>query len=250
MTSRPDLQHRLHDPVGEDRQVDIGPEIAAPSRGAQGLHHRFEDRRRPLLGECGQFRIRCRRLVERHLQRGAMCDGALRDRRAQIHDPVERGQRCGIVQAALRVLGDAIQIVVIAPEQLDEDRFLGFEMVVEAAGENACGVGDLLQRGAQTRRRDQQGSGLQDLGAPGAVVVCVAGMPRRHLRTPHNTSTAPDSRPGFCWLAELTQRLVNATRSAFSRRVLRRAECAGRRAARSSRHAVMPSLSVTAKTSS
>ena len=69
-------------------------------------------------------------------------------------------------------------------------------MVVEAAGQDSRSVGDLLQRGAQPRRSDQQGCGLQDLGAPRAVVIRVAGMLRRHLTTPHNTSTAPDSRPG------------------------------------------------------
>ena len=53
-----------------------------------------------------------------------MCDRTLRDRRAQIHDRSNADSDVGIVQPGLRVLGDAIQIVVIAPEQLDEDRFL------------------------------------------------------------------------------------------------------------------------------
>ena len=75
-----------------------------------------------------------------------MGDGALRDSRTEIHDSVERGQRRRIVQPAEGLLGDAIQIVVVAPKQLDEDRFLGLEMVIEAAGQDSRGVGDLLQR--------------------------------------------------------------------------------------------------------
>ena len=39
-------------------------------------------------------------------------------------------------------------------------------MVVEAACENARGIGDLLQGSAKPRRRDDGVRGLQDLGAP------------------------------------------------------------------------------------
>ena len=88
-----------------------------------------------------------------------------------------------------RLVGDAVQVGVVAPEQLDEDRFLGFEMVIQAAGENSCRVGDLLQRGAQPRTGDQRRGGLQDLGPPGAVVIGVSGvLSASHQRTPHNTS--------------------------------------------------------------
>jgi hypothetical protein len=95
------------------------------------------------------------------------------------------------------VFGDAVQVGVIPPEQLDEDRFLGLEMVIQAARQNSGRVGDLLERSTQARGRDQRRGRLQYLGAPGAVVVGVSGIRRRHLRTPHNTSTAPDSRRGF-----------------------------------------------------
>ncbi len=77
-----------------------------------------------------------------------MGDGALSDRRAEIHDPVERRPRVGLVQPGLGAFGDAVEVLVVAAEQLDEDRFLGFEMVIEAARQDSRGVGDFLQRGA------------------------------------------------------------------------------------------------------
>ena len=39
----------------------------------------------------------------------------------------------------------AVEVGVVAADQLDEDGLLGFEMVVKAAREDARGVGDLLQ---------------------------------------------------------------------------------------------------------
>ena len=96
-----------------------------------------------------------------------------------------------------RLLGDAVEIGVIAPEQLDQDRFLGLEMVIEAARQDSRGVGDLLQRGTQTRGGDQRCGGLQNLGAARAVVIGVAGIRSASPGEPHNTFTAPDSLMGW-----------------------------------------------------
>jgi len=49
---------------------------------------------------------------------------------------------------------------VVAADQLDEDRLLGFEMVVKAAREDARGVRNLLQRRAQSGRRYDSICGL------------------------------------------------------------------------------------------
>ena len=193
----PDLQHHLDDVVRQDREVDVGPQIAAPPGGTQRLQHRLQNRGRALLCQGSEFFVRTRALVERHLQSGAVGHRALRYRRAQIHDPVEAGPGGGVVELALGLLGDSIKVRVVAPEQLDEDRFLRLEMVIQAAREDSGRIGDFLKRGAQARAGDQRCSGLQYLGPPAAVVVGVSGIRRRHLRTPHNTCTAPDSRRGF-----------------------------------------------------
>ena len=92
---------------------------------------------------------------------------------------VEAGSRGGVVEHVEGMRGDAVQVGVIAPKQLDEERFLGLEMVVQAAGLDSGRVGDVVQRGPQARRGDQRCGGLQHLGAPGAVVA--AGLRSRAL---------------------------------------------------------------------
>ena len=67
------------------------------------------------------------------------------DRRTQPDDLFGDGPVVGFVESRLRVLPDPIQVVLIAADQLDEDRLFGLEVVIEAAGENACGVCDFLQ---------------------------------------------------------------------------------------------------------
>jgi hypothetical protein len=44
-------------------------------------------------------------------------------------------------------LGDVIEIGVVTPKQLDKQRLFGREMVVQAPGLNAGGVGDVVHRG-------------------------------------------------------------------------------------------------------
>jgi hypothetical protein len=79
------------------------------------------------------------------LQRSPVLDGALGDRAAQFGDLFSDGARVGFIEALQRRLPDAVQVSVVAPDQLDEDGFLGVEVVVQAAGEDARSVGDLLQ---------------------------------------------------------------------------------------------------------
>ena len=72
-------------------------------------------------------------------------------------------------QFVCRDFPDAIQIGVISPDQLDQDRLFGFEVVIQASRENSCGVGNLLEGRAQTRGSDQRGRRLQDLGSPSPI---------------------------------------------------------------------------------
>jgi hypothetical protein len=52
---------------------------------------------------------------------------------------------------------------VVAIDELDDDRFLGVEVVVEAARQDAAGVGDLLERRPQSRRREQATGHVENL---------------------------------------------------------------------------------------
>ena len=100
-----------------------------------------------------------------------MLDCAACDRTAQFDDLFGDRPRIGVVESLQCGLADAIEVGVVAPDQLDEDRFLRLEVVIETAREDPRGIGDLLQRGAQTRRCDDGVRGLQDLGAPGRVAA-------------------------------------------------------------------------------
>ena len=117
-----------------------------------------------------------------------MPDGAARDRRAELDDPFGR-RASRPVRPALcwRDLPDAIQIGVIAPDQLDQDRFLGFEVVIQASRENPGGVGDLLEGGAQSRGGDQRSRRFEDLGSASSI----AGLLRR--TTPPHRAQNRDS---------------------------------------------------------
>ena len=84
-------------------------------------------------------------LVERHLQRGPVRHRGFGDRRTQLDDLLRDGAVVGFVQPRLGFEPDAIQVVLVAADQLDQDRFFGLEVVIQASGENACRVGDFLQ---------------------------------------------------------------------------------------------------------
>ena len=91
-----------------------------------------------------------------------MPDGARRDLRAQVDDLVGDRPRVG-VDGGQRLLRDGVEVVVIALDELDDDRFLRVEVVVEASRQDAARVGDLLQRRSQARRREEGGRGVEDL---------------------------------------------------------------------------------------
>ena len=61
---------------------------------------------------------------------------------AERHDPLR--VRLRPLQVGERPLGDVVQIRVVALDELDDDRFLGLEVVIQAAGQDAAGVRDLL----------------------------------------------------------------------------------------------------------
>jgi hypothetical protein len=98
-----------------------------------------------------------------------------RDIASQFGDLLGSWARVGAIDTFESGIADEVQIDVVAPDQFDEDGFLGFEMVVQTAGENARGVGDLLERASQARRRDDGIGSLEDLGTSGRVgcgLVC------------------------------------------------------------------------------
>ena len=136
-----------------------------------------------------------------------MFDRTSCDRTTQFGDLLGDRPRVGFVEPLQCGLADAIQVGVIPPGQLDEDRFLGVEVVVETARENPRGVGDLLQGGAQARGRDHRVGGLQDLGAPGRFaggIVDTCGL----AATLGLTVSATRLRRGrFSWAA--THRVVD-----------------------------------------
>jgi hypothetical protein len=66
-------------------------------------------------------------------------------------------------------LSDAIQIGVVTPDQLDQDGFFGFEVVIQASRQDPGGVGDFLERGAQARGGDQRSRRFEDFAAASAV---------------------------------------------------------------------------------
>jgi hypothetical protein len=139
-----DLQHGLAGAVGQVREVHVGPQIAAPPSRAQRLQHRLQDCGGPSGQHLGEFGVGTGAFVERHLQRGAVRHRAHRDGRTQLGDLGETDGGLPLVEA-LHALGrDAVQVGVVAQHQLDEQGFLGFEVVVQAARQNPCGVGDFL----------------------------------------------------------------------------------------------------------
>ena len=95
-----------------------------------------------------------------------MLDGAAGDRTPKLGDLFGDRARIRLIETFQRQLADAVQVCVIAPGQLDENGFLGFKVVVEAACEDARSIGDLLQGSAKTRRCDNGVRRLEDLGAP------------------------------------------------------------------------------------
>ena len=146
----PDVEHALADPLGEQLEVDSGPDLTgAPSR-FEDLGHGGVDRSRRLAGELGQLLTGVgRRVVQRQEQRGAMAHGARGNGLTEVDDPILDRPRIEVVEAVDGLLGDPIEVVLVAADELDDDRFLGLEVVVEAPGQDSRGVGDLFEGRAQ-----------------------------------------------------------------------------------------------------
>ena len=88
---------------------------------------------------------------------------ARRDVRAQSDDPFGHRSRIGSIERLERLAREVVEVGLVALDQLDDDRFLRVEVVVEAPRQDAAGVGDLLQRRAQALRREQRRRGVEDL---------------------------------------------------------------------------------------
>ena len=73
------------------------------------------------------------------------------------------GSASGLSKRLHCLLGQHVEVGVIPLDQLDDQRFLRLEMVIEAPGKDPAGVGDLLERRAKARRGEQRGRGVQDL---------------------------------------------------------------------------------------
>ena len=134
-------------------EVDARPDLTAALAGLKDLEHRRVNGSRRLAGQLRQFVSGVGgRVVQRQEQGGAMADGAGGDGLAQLDDPLLRRPRVKLVQRVERLLGHPVEVVLVAAHQLDDDRFLGVEVVIEAARQDSRGVGDLLERGPQAGR--------------------------------------------------------------------------------------------------
>src|SRR5262245_16019206 len=106
---------------------------------------------------------------------------AIRDRRSEVGDPLNDRSRVWFVQSLPSGFADATQVGVIAADQLDEERLLGFEVMIQAARQDPGGVGNFLQRGAQARGGDDRSRGSKDLGSASSVRGSGTGRERARL---------------------------------------------------------------------
>ena len=159
---RRDPQHVAEQPVGEPR-VQVGPEGAlrlAPLElgdpGPLDLAHRLAQVAEPgLAAEVAP-------VVLQHGQRGAVpgqgLAGRADDLLQYLPGGAARGHRGPVVGQ---------HVVDEAGQDLVADRLLGVEVVVQAAGQDARGVGDLAHgRGAVALLREQLAGQLHHVGAP------------------------------------------------------------------------------------
>src|SRR4051812_46655120 len=123
------MQGALAESVSKDGKVYLGPDIAAPSAGSQRLQHRLLEHGGRVMEQCDEFLVRARRLIERHLKRRAVLDRTTGDIRSELDDLLGDRPVVGLVEPVKRRVSDAIEVGVVAPDELDEDRFLGLEVV-------------------------------------------------------------------------------------------------------------------------
>jgi hypothetical protein len=98
---------------------------------------------------------------------GAMPRAAGGDGGAERHDLRRVG--LGPLQVVERPLGDVVQIGPVALDELDDDRFLGLEVVIQAAGQDAAGIRDLLDGRPQPGGGEQPRGCLEDLRSPHTI---------------------------------------------------------------------------------
>src|SRR5207237_8673826 len=92
-----------------------------------------------------------------------MPHGARGDRLAELDGALLCRPRVELMEGVDRLLGHAVEIVLVAADELDDDRFFGFEVVVEAPGQDACCVCDLFEGRPQSGGRKERSRGLEDL---------------------------------------------------------------------------------------
>ena len=160
------------DRYGQITKPERGQDVARPARLASGVPNLSGDWAaeqgvltdpRGKAGERGP--VDRWRLVERQQQRSSVPHGTLRDRQPEALDRCERG--C-VVSLGLRecLLGEELEIADIALHQLEDDGLLGREVVVEAAGLDPAGVGDLVDRSADARGLEHPRGHIEELGSP------------------------------------------------------------------------------------
>ena len=192
----------------------------------EGLEHR-------LLGRCGctsyqldQFVTGAdRRVVERELDRRTMARCALGDRRAEGRDPVGKVARSALAELLEGDLCLAVEVGVIAPDQLDDDRLFGLEVVIQAPGLDAACLSDLLECRSKSRGGEHVGCGVENL-------VPTTGIQGFHRIGRFRTGSAVRrAHPGTCSVIPLRARsrrsLVETTRHCDPRRFLPLRPCRG-----------------------
>jgi hypothetical protein len=76
-------------------------------------------------------------------------DGALGNCVAQCGDSREARSRDGVVECLEGVVGHPVEVVVIAPEEFDQQRLLAVEVVIQAARLYSGCLGDVMHRRPQ-----------------------------------------------------------------------------------------------------
>src|SRR5581483_2488489 len=145
-----DVHEHLTQTVGERLQVDAAADHPRPLGASQRLEHGPVDGRREVPQRLYQLVAGTRRgFVEREEQRGPVAAGAGGDLVAERHDGAGRIGRLRRSAVGARSLSQVVEIGVVALDQLDDQGLLRLEVVVQAAGQDAARVGDLLERGAK-----------------------------------------------------------------------------------------------------
>ena len=142
----PDVQHALAHALGEHLQVDPGANRTPCPAGPQDLEHRAVDRGGRLTRELDQLVTRdLRRVVERQDQGRPMAHGARGDCFAELDDAVLDRRRFEGVERVHGLLGDTLEVVAVALDELDDDRLLRVEVVVQAPRQDPARIGDLSE---------------------------------------------------------------------------------------------------------